>query len=80
MLLDDLRTLAKEAEFAGCIVGKWLQTQDKEVVSTLSELAKKPGLNLSTTLTLIKKHDPAIPFKRTAFVYHMRGTCACQAI
>ena len=79
MLLDDLKNLAKSSEFTGCVVGKWLSTQDKEITSVLNELAAKPGLNLTTTLALLKKHDPAIPFKRTAFVYHMRGTCACQA-
>lgn len=79
MLLDELRKLANAAEFSGCVVGKWLSTQDPEVVSLLQDLANKPGLNLTTTLTLIKKHDPAIPFKRTAFVSHMRRNCSCQA-
>lgn len=80
MLLDDLKALAKTAETGGCVVSKWLSTQDPEIRATLDDLAKKPGVNLTITLELIKKHDPNIPFKRTSFVNHMGGRCGCQAI
>lgn len=80
MLLDALKDLAKVAEVEGCVVGKWLSTQDPEIESVLQSLASKPGLNLTSALDLIKKHDPSAPFKRTSFVLHMRGTCACLAI
>lgn len=79
MLLDDLKQLAKTAELDGCVVGKWLATQDPEITEVLKSLAKKPGLNMTSALDLIKKHDPSIPFKRTSFVTHMREVCACQA-
>jgi hypothetical protein len=78
MLLDDLRELAKQAELEGCVVGKWLATQDIEIGETLKLLATKPGINITTTMDILKKHDPSIPFKRTSFSTHMRGTCSCQ--
>ncbi len=79
MLLDDLKNLAKAAEFTGCVVGKWINEQDPEVAQVLEDLTNKPGLSLTKTLDLIKKHEPNLPFKRTAFVTHMRKVCACQA-
>ena len=77
MLLDDLKQLAKQAELSGCVVGKWVATQDPEIRDVIVSLAQKPGLNLTVALDLIKKHDPALPFKKTSFVVHMRGGCSC---
>lgn len=80
MLLDELKELVKTAEVDGCVVAKWLTTQEPEIGDTLKLLASKPGVNLTTTMDLLKKHDPNLSFKRTSFVSHMRGKCSCQAI
>ena len=77
MLIDELKALAKSAEIEGCVVGVWAVSQDQEFQEVFTSLRKKPNLNLTQTLNLIKSHYPDTPFKRTAFVAHMRGTCTC---
>lgn len=78
MLLDDLKDLAKRAEIAGCTVAVWVKQQDKDVQDLLGALSQNKNVNLTEALNLIKKYHPDLPFKRTSFVTHMRGTCACQ--
>jgi len=75
MLKDSLRSIL-EAPNAGCLVGKWLQTQDEEVQELFKQLAKKNGVNL-TQLFKTLSGETDIPFKRTLFTYHMRGNCSC---
>lgn len=78
MLLDELRELAKKSEFSGCAMGAWVSQQEKDVQELIASLAVNPNVNLSEVLSLLKKHDPTLPFKRTTFSLHMRGTCACH--
>ena len=80
MLLDDLKHLATSASLKGCVVGRWISTQEPEVAALLDELPTKPNFSVITTYDVIRKNDPNIPFKRTAFGDHMRKVCACQAI
>ena len=77
MLIDELKELAAKAAVSGCVVGIWIQNQDKEFQEVMKVLSSSPNLNMTEALALIKKHHPDIPFKRTSFVSHMRGTCTC---
>lgn len=77
MLLDELKDLIKKSELQGCVVGVWVATQDAEFQEVFNLLRHKPNLNLSEALSLIKKYQTDLPFKRTSFVMHMKGTCAC---
>jgi hypothetical protein len=77
MLIDELKLLAERAGKTGCVVGVWLQNQDKEFQEVLDVLKKSPSLNISETLVLIRKYYPELPFKRTSFSTHMKGTCQC---
>ena len=80
MLLDDLKNLSSTASRKGCVVGRWIEAQDSEVAEVLNDLTTKPNFSVTTTYEVIRKNDPNIPFKRTAFGDHMRKVCACQAI
>ncbi len=77
MLIDELKALAKAAEISGCVVGVWALNQDQEFQEVFYLLRSKPNVNLTQTLNLVKSYHPNIPFKRTAFISHMRGTCTC---
>lgn len=77
MLLDELKNLANAARLEGCVTGKWLQTQEPEVAELLKEISSSPNGRLIDAFKLLQKHDPNLPFKRTSFTTHMRGTCAC---
>ena len=78
MLLEDLKNLAKRAEIAGCVVNIWVSQQDEEVKQLIDLLAKNPNVNLTEALNVLRKNVPDLPFKRTAFVSHMRGSCTCH--
>lgn len=78
MLIDELKALANKSEVKGCKVGVWLADQDPDLIEVINVLKQKPNLNYSTALDLIKKYHPDLPFKRTSFVFHIKGTCACQ--
>lgn len=78
MLLDELRELAKKSEFSGCVTGAWVNQQEPDIQELLHKIASIKNANLTKVLDLLKKHDPNLPFKRTAFMAHMRGTCACH--
>lgn len=80
MLLDELKALAAKASYEGCVVGAWAKEQDKEFQEVFEILRSKPNLPLLETLRLIQEHYPNIPFKRTSFAYHMRGTCTCPKV
>ena len=77
MLLDELKALAEKIN-SGCVVGNWVKEQDPEFQQVFEMLQSKPNLNVTETLVLIKKYHPEVPFARTSFSYHMRGTCTCQ--
>ncbi len=77
MLIDELKALAAKAAVPGCVVGVWVKSQDKDLQDIIQVLISSPNVNLSEALNLIKKHYPDVPFKRTSFAYHMRGTCTC---
>lgn len=77
MLLDELRELANRSKVTGCIVAVWLAAQDEEFTEVFSLLQASPNLNLTDALNLILKYQPDVPFKRTSFVHHLRGTCTC---
>lgn len=77
MLIDELKALAVKAAVPGCVVGVWINSQDKDIQEIMKVLMTTPNLNLTEALNLIKKHHPDVPFKRTSFTYHMRGTCTC---
>lgn len=77
MLLDELKELVKKSELQGCVVGIWVVTQEPEFQEVFNLLRHKPNLNLTEALSLIKKYKADLPFKRTSFVMHMKGTCAC---
>jgi len=77
MLLDELKAIAVKASIEGCVVGVWAKEQDSDFQEVFATLRSKPNLPLSETLTLIQSHYPSLPFKRTSFAYHMRGTCTC---
>lgn len=78
MLIDELKELAKKAELEGCVVAVWAQGQDVEFQEVLESLRHNTNVNLTQVLAAIKSHNPDLPFKRTAFTLHMRGTCSCQ--
>lgn len=78
MLLDELKALAVKAALDGCVVGVWVKKQDAEFQEVFTVLKTSANLNLTEALALIKKYHPDVPFKRTSFVMHMRGTCTCQ--
>lgn len=80
MLLDDLKNLSSTASIKGCVVGRWIAAQEPEVAALLEELPTKPNFSVITTYDVIRKNDPNIPFKRTAFGDHLRKVCVCQAI
>jgi hypothetical protein len=80
MLIDELKELAAKAAVSGCVVGVWVKNQDKEFQEVMNILMSSPSLNLTEALNLIKKHHPDVPFKRTSFTYHMRGTCTCTTV
>ncbi len=75
MLLDELRGLIEQPD--GCVVGQWVATQDPEFPEILSALAKKPGVNFTAVLNVLHKNIPNLPFKRTAFIAHLKGQCSC---
>jgi hypothetical protein len=77
MLIDELKALANAAEVKGCVVGVWSLSQGQELQEVFALLQSKPNVNLTQTLNLVKSYHPNIPFKRTAFVSHMRGGCSC---
>ncbi|CAB4129645.1 hypothetical protein UFOVP115_73 [uncultured Caudovirales phage] len=77
MLLDELKALAAKSSIEGCVVGVWAKEQDEEFQEVFATLRNKPNLPLQETLRLIEAHYSNIPFKRTSFAYHMRGTCTC---
>jgi hypothetical protein len=77
MLIDELKLLASKATLEGCVVNIWLQSQDAEFKEVFEILKDRPNLNLTEALALIKKYHPNAPFKRTSFVAHLRGKCAC---
>lgn len=80
MLLDDLKNLSSTASRKGCVVGRWIAIQEPEVAAVLDDLTTKPNFSVTTTYEVIRKNQPDVPFKRTAFGDHMRKVCACQAI
>lgn len=80
MLLDELKLLASKASVNGCIVQVWVKSQDSEFQEVFDILKTKQNLNVTETLVLIKKYHPDVPFKRTSFTYHMRGTCTCPTV
>ena len=80
MLLDELKALAAKASYEGCVVGAWAKEQDEEFQEVFEVLRSKPNLPLLETLRLIQEHYSNIPFKRTSFAYHMRGTCTCPKV
>jgi hypothetical protein len=77
VLLDELKDLVKRSELQGCVVGVWVVTQEPEFQEVFSLLRHRPNLNLTEALNLIKKYQSDLPFKRTSFVMHMRGSCTC---
>lgn len=77
VLIDELKELIKKTELEGCVVGVWVQVQDAEFQEVFNLLRHKPNVNLTQALDLVKKYHPSLPFKRTSFVMHMRGTCTC---
>lgn len=79
VLLDELRDLVKRSEISGCVVGVWVKTQDSDFQDVFGMLKSNSNVNLTEALSLVKKYHPDIPFKRTSFVMHMRGTCTCPA-
>jgi hypothetical protein len=80
MLIDELKVLSSKLDAAGCIVGVWVQEQDKDFQDVFSSLRGKTNLNFSETLKLIKKYHSDVPFKQTSFNYHMRGVCTCPTV
>lgn len=78
MLKDELADLVRSSQINGCVVGVWVAKQDAETQELLNLIANTPNVNLTDALNRIKKYTPDLPFKRTSFVTHMRGTCACQ--
>jgi hypothetical protein len=67
--LSGVRTVSK------CTTGKWLETQEPEVVEMLSELSKRPTTNVSA---LFRDLEPLeVPFRLTTFKLHMKGNCQC---
>ena len=79
MLLDELRDLAKRSAITGCVVNVWIKSQEADFQEAFDLIKGNPNVNLTEALSLVKKYHPDIPFKRTSFVMHMRGTCTCQA-
>lgn len=77
MLLEELKAIAAKASIDGCVVGVWAQEQDKEFQEVFELLRSKPNLPLTETLQLIQSNYSNLPFKKTSFAYHMRGTCTC---
>jgi hypothetical protein len=75
MLLDELRSLVNQPD--GCVVGQWASTQDTELQDLLVALAKKPGVNFTAVLSVLHKNISNLPFKRTAFIAHLKGQCSC---
>lgn len=78
MLLEELKLLVKASQYDGCVVGAWIKDQDAEFQEVVETIKSSRNSNLTQALILIKKYHPNAPFKRTAFNYHMRGTCNCQ--
>lgn len=78
MLLEELKLLIKTSQYDGCIVGGWVKEQDPDFQEVIEAIKNSPNSNLTQALALIKQYHPTAPFKRTAFNYHMRGTCNCQ--
>lgn len=78
MLIDELKALATKADVKGCKVAVWLSEQDTELSDVIDVLKQKSNLNYSAALDLIKRYHPDLPFKRTSFVFHIKGTCSCQ--
>ena len=78
MLLDELRQLAEQTSVTGCVVGIWIKSQDPELQKVLDLLSKNERASINKVLELIKKYNPDVPFKRTSFGMHLKGTCACQ--
>jgi hypothetical protein len=76
MLSDSLKSILN-APAEGCMVGKWLKTKDEEVRTLFEQLAAKKGINLTELFKAITAEEQ-VPFKKTLFTYHMRGTCSCQ--
>lgn len=79
MLLDELKNLSLTASRKTCVVGRWISSQDPEIATVLADLATKPNFNATAAFNVVRKNEPNIPFKRTAFGEHMRKVCACQA-
>jgi hypothetical protein len=77
MLLEELKAIAAKASIEGCVVGVWAKEQELDFQEVFATLRSKPNLPLAETLHLIQSHYPNLPFKRTSFAYHMRGTCTC---
>lgn len=75
MLLDELRSLVEQPE--GCVVGQWVAKQEPELQDLLAALAKKPGVNFTSVLNVLHKNLTDLPFKRTAFIAHLKGQCSC---
>ena len=80
MLIDELKALAKKAEVQGCVTGVWVKSQDEELQEVISSLRNNTNVNLTEILNALKSHTPDLPFKRTAFVSHMRGGCSCPTV
>jgi hypothetical protein len=75
MLLDELRSLINQPD--GCVVRQWAARQDAELQDLLVALANKPGINFTSVLNVLHKNVPDLPFKRTAFIAHLKGQCSC---
>ena len=77
-MIDELRELVKRSEVSRCLVGNWLESQDKEVQQLLDQLRNNPRVNKTELLRVLQSSQANLPFKRTAFEAHMKGICACQ--
>jgi len=67
--LNGLRAVSK------CTTGKWLDTQEPEVIQMFDELAKRPTTNIAALFRDIEPLD--LPFRLTTFKLHMKGNCQC---
>lgn len=77
MLIDELRKLAERPDAGYCVAGAWIASQDPELQQVIDLLKVRVNLNYSEMLDLLKQHEPDLPFKRTSFILHMKGTCNC---
>ena len=77
MLKEALQELL-DTPSQGCVVNKWLLKQDPEVQETITKLIEH-GVSFSSLYTVIVNNsENSIPFSKSSFFVHLKGTCPCQ--